>query len=577
MNWFLNLRTRSKLFLSFLILAILISIVGVIGMTYMNNINNNVNILHEDGIGPIVILETVKQNFLEVASEMRLLIWKGQASDDPNIIEQSYTEIQKHFYNNNKLIEEYKTYELTEEQKALLEAYEEQTEKYRIARDRAIEVARLGNFELAIELSEHADGERLKTAEIIDRLIEQAIIQSDILKNSSQNYFLKARIIILSVILLGLGLGIFLSLIIGKIISRPINALVEHANLYAQGDFSAEVPETFLARKDEMGTLAHAFNDVSKNLRILLKQVLNTAEDMSASSEELSASAEEITAQGQNINSATQQIAAGMEETSASTEEVMASGIEMADGANRLSEKALEGSAAVQDIERRAEQMKLNAQESREVANNIYREKQTGIITAIKEGEIVQEIGLMAQTISDIAGQTNLLALNAAIEAARAGEQGRGFAVVAEEVRKLAEQSANTVTGIQEVIVKVQNSFRNLSQNASEILQFIDEKVVPDYEVMVDTGVQYANDAQTFGSLTENFASTSEEMVASIEQVNRAIETVAAAVEEATSSSQEIADNINETAKAMEQVAKVAQTQAELAQNLNTLVLKFKI
>ena len=67
----------------------------------------------------------------------------------------------------------------------------------------------------------------------------------------------------------------------------------------------------------------------------------------------------------------------------------------------------------------------------------------------LKNGKVVDNIKIMADTIGSIAEQTNLLALNAAIEAARAGEQGKGFAVVAEEVRKLAEQSSQAVTGIQ--------------------------------------------------------------------------------------------------------------------------------
>ena len=372
-------------------------------------------------------------------------------------------------------------------------------------------------------------------------------------------------------------LGFILSTYISRMITNPIHAAVEQGRLFAAGDFSKDIPQELLTRQDEMGMLAIAFDNIGKNLSSLLRQVLNTSQEMSASSEELSASAEEVTAQGQNVNVATQQIAAGMEETSASTEEVMASGVEIGKGAIQLSQRAAEGNKVVTEIEKRAELMRVNAEKSRDVAQNIYQEKQTGILKAIEEGEVVKEIAVMADTIAGIAQQTNLLALNAAIEAARAGEQGRGFAVVADEVRKLAEQSAVTVTGIQTVISKVQDAFKNLSDNSSEILKFIDEKVTPDYKVLVDTGIQYAKDADIVGKLVDNFSSTAEQMTASIEEVNNAIATVAASVEEATSSSQEISNNIGETARAMDQVAKVAQGQAELAEKLNSLVRKFKI
>lgn len=577
MSWFVNLKTKNKLLTSFILMALIVGVIGILSILDLGRINKNVDLMHKDGIGPIVLLDDVNKNYLQAATEVQRIIWKSQVLQDPAVIEKSVTEIERLAHENSQFIEEYKTYELTDKEKELLQAYEESIVKYRDIRDQAIEAVKQKNYTAAIQLNDLANVERDKTLQIIESMIEQAKLYADNLKASSEQVFYSSRLLFIGLNFFALILAIFLGLIMGRIISRPIMAVVEHSKLFAEGDFSKEVPEAYLARKDEIGVLAKAFEDIGANMRNFLGQVLSTAEDMSASSQELSASAEEVSAQAQTANAATEEIAAVMEETSASTEEIVASGAQIANGVTQLSSDAEEGSEIVKEIKARAEKMKADAHASSQAANRIYREKQTAIMQAIKDGEVVQEINLMAKTISDIAEQTNLLALNAAIEAARAGEQGRGFAVVAEEVRKLAEQSANTVTGIQSVIGKVQNAFLNLSENSSDILKFVDEKVTPDYEVLVETGVQYAKDADTVGKLVSDLASTSEQMSAAVGQSSQAIETVSASIEEATSSSQEIAGNIAETTKAMEQVAKVAQTQAELAQNLNNLVQRLKI
>ncbi len=577
MKWFINMKTMNKLLVSFILMAVLIVILGFIGLVNLGKVNNNVALMHTDGQRPIEILSAIQSNTYQASIEMQRVIWQYQVTNNPLDIDNAVAKIEELVQANQILVAEYKTFELMDREKELLRDYESIVESYRTSRDNAIEAARKNEFALAIELNNAAGIDRDKNMEILNAMMEQAELFSDNLQTESDGIFANARSIVISLGIFSALLAIVFSVVIGRIISIPIAQAVEKAKSFAAGDFSEEISEGLLSRKDEIGTLACAFKDITLSMKSLLGDVLATAQDMSAASEQLSASAEEVTAQTESGNSAIQEIVAGMEESSAASEEVMASGVEIGRSAAQLAKRAEDGNNIVREIENRANRMKIDAQESSDVANRIYKEKHAGITKAIQEGEVVHEIQVMAQTISDIAAQTNLLALNAAIEAARAGEQGRGFSVVAEEVKKLAEQSASTVTGIQSVISKVQTAFQNLSLNAADVLKFLDEKVSPDYQVLVDTGAQYAKDADTVGMLVMEFSSTSQEMAASIEQINSAIETVAASVEEATGSSQEIAHSIGESSKAMEEVARVAQDQAELAQKLNNHIQKFKI
>ncbi len=392
--------------------------------------------------------------------------------------------------------------------------------------------------------------------------------------NSFKSRFVINTIRIALIILLVFSLIIYMY--IDKIITKPLIRVVDHFKTVAQGDFTKTILPRNLKRRDEIGDIARGMALMKKDLSELIGKIIDNSQELSANSEELSASVEEFSAVTKNIESSIKNINFGIHETSAASEEISASAEEVESSINTLTKKAIEGSNNASLAKERTENTQHKARASIKEIESLFIEKEQNIISAISEGEIVGNIKVMADTIASIAEQTNLLALNASIEAARAGEHGKGFAVVAEEVRKLAEQSTQSVESIKATILKVQSAFKRLSDNSNDVLQFIQKNINPKFDEIVEIGHENYKDAEFVSKMSDEIAAMSEEITATMDQVSKAIEDMASNSQKSSNETEIIVVNITEVTKGINEMALSAQNQAMLAEKLNEMVQRFK-
>lgn len=374
---------------------------------------------------------------------------------------------------------------------------------------------------------------------------------------------------------LSVALALILALIISGRIIKPLRDVNTQLKEIADGD--ADLTRKLKVQsKDEIGELAFNFNKMTENLGSMIEQVKLSANSLANSSTNLTSDSGVTAGATERISDIMGEVASGtakqmndlqtntitISEISLGIGQIASSVQDISEASHRSASFAIAGDESLQAAGQQMESINRSIQSlSQQVHGFVNRS---------------QEIGSIVTVIKGIASQTNMLALNATIEAARAGEQGRGFAVVADQVRKLAEQSAESANQIAEMARGIQSE----ADDAMKVMVGSMSEVRGGTEIIQQAGRSFGEIRLSIDSLAEQVQEVSgavEEITAATEEIVESLRNVTEIAETTAASTQHVSAASQEQMASVEQIASSASELNLMAHGLQGLVARFNV
>lgn len=580
-----NLSIRIKILGPVSVLGIMLICVGIMGMVGTTNImreSNDIATNYITGIENVGEINSSYQSLRRVAFAHIVASNSQNTELMGNLVEEGNT-LQSKI---QEAVNSYVAITRVDEQKQAVEKFQSDFEAYMTVWNSILELSKQGNINGASEKSNTELREKGSAlTETLNKMSESLKTGVDNAVKAQEHTFNSSRLLIF--IFVGIGLLVFAFTVwvswtwcckrlinINKQLRDIIKSIEE-----GRGDLTKRV-QSFCT--DEIATLSAGINIFIETLHKIMGQINGSSTQLANIVQLVSKKVEVTNENSVDISSAMENLSASMEEVSSTVENIK-DNVEMADSnIVELAEESHKLYDYSNGMQERAKAMEREAAENSQATSKVVNGIVESLKKAIEDSKSVEKVNSLTDEILNISSQTNLLSLNASIEAARAGDAGRGFAVVADEISQLANSSREAASDIQTINNMIVKAVNELIHNSDEMVQYITENILPDYENFVQIGKQYNDDAVHLNETVTKFNNMSDKLQEMMQNITNAVTEIASTVDESAESVTNVAANttglvkdIGEIATAMDdnkQVAGSLEEEADRFINLDVTV-----
>lgn len=407
---------------------------------------------------------------------------------------------------------------------------------------------------------------QIKRLKIIGALLILVIsVMKGKVSEDMKNLGIKAQLYILGAgmclwTLLGALISGFVFLIIAVVfavfmirqITRTLQSFERAARSMSEGDFS----ENGWKGSGGFGGMADCLDGLREHASSLICDARKEAADLLQKSEALRSDIGDMANGASGILKSAESVLSASKETEAASQEIRRLSHEIQETEKKMAGQVQGAARRADAIYARAMEAKEETSQKRDMVRDNQAEIKESLLRALNDAKVAEQISVLAESVISVTEQTNLLSLSASVEASRAGEAGKGFALVADEIRKLADQSRQSVENIQWVAGEVDAAVIHLKEDSERLLDFVDDKVIPSFDFFDRMAGAYNEDAENMKNLIAEISAISEGLSAPVSGILESADAVKGAAGNGAAKAEDIAKSVSEIASRAEAAAR---------------------